>query len=82
MSKKEKLIARLLSKPKDFTWDELCTLFKSLGFVENKERGGSYRSFDKEGVVPFLIHKPHPGKILKMYKVKNVISFLIEEGLI
>lgn len=35
MSKKEKLIARLLSRPKDFTYDEAKTLLCALGFEES-----------------------------------------------
>ena len=34
MSKKEKLIARILTYPKDFTYDEMRTLLGLLGFEE------------------------------------------------
>jgi len=34
MSKKEKLMARLLSKPKDFTFEELIVLLGCLGYTE------------------------------------------------
>ena len=33
MGKKEKLIAKLKSNPKDFTFDEMQSLLESLGFV-------------------------------------------------
>jgi hypothetical protein len=33
LSKKEKLTRRLLSRPADFTFDELTTLLKSLGLL-------------------------------------------------
>ena len=33
MGKKEKLIAKLKSNPKDFTFDEMKTLLEALGFV-------------------------------------------------
>ncbi len=36
MGKKEKLLARLQQRPKDFTWDELTSLLKSLGYVQRK----------------------------------------------
>ena len=36
MSKKEKLKKRLLSKPRDFTFDEMETLLLSLGFEKSK----------------------------------------------
>ena len=35
MSKKEKLIARLLSRPKDFHYDEAKTLLQYFGFEES-----------------------------------------------
>ena len=34
MSKIEKLLTRLYSKPKDFTYQELKTLLEQLGFIE------------------------------------------------
>ena len=37
MSKKDKLLKRLKSKPSDFTYDELKTLLNYLGFVENNK---------------------------------------------
>ena len=37
MSKKDKLIQRLKSKPKDFTYDELKTLLNYLEFVEHSK---------------------------------------------
>lgn len=39
MSKKEKLLQRLKSKPKDFTYNEAKTILNKFGFVEdNKEK--------------------------------------------
>jgi len=37
MSNKEKLLQRLKTKPKDFTYDEAKTILNSLGFVENNK---------------------------------------------
>ena len=36
MSSKDKLIKKLKSKPKDFTWDELTRLLGALNFEETK----------------------------------------------
>jgi hypothetical protein len=36
MSKKDKLIDRLLSKPTDFSWDELGVVLTSFGYREMK----------------------------------------------
>lgn len=84
MSKKQKLIARLLQKPKDFTWGELKTLLSYLGFEEqNKVKtGGSRRCFENKEGVPIWFHEPHPNKILKMYMIKQLIDLLNREDLI
>ena len=47
MSKRQKLIIRLLKVPRDFTWDELHAALLTLGFEEisNIKTGGSRRKF-------------------------------------
>ena len=71
MSQFEKLRARFLSKPKDFTWTELVQLLRNLRFHEVKggHSGGSRRKFlnPKLGL-KILVHKPHPYEILKPYQ--------------
>ena len=37
MTKKDKLLERFLSIPKDFTFDELKTLLRSLGYLEDNK---------------------------------------------
>lgn len=76
MSKIDKLKARLLSKPKDFTYQELVTLFEACGF-EEKTGGGSARKLinPKTGKV-FNLHQPHPGNILKGYVIREAIEIL------
>lgn len=83
MTKKQKLIARLLSKPKDFTYDEARTLLISFGFTEhNKGRtSGSRVEFYRDNDT-ILMHKPHPSGILKPYQVRQLADFLQELKLI
>ncbi len=38
LGKKEKLIAKLKSNPKDFTFDEMKTLLEALGFVMSNKK--------------------------------------------
>jgi len=45
MSKSTKALARLQSRPKDFTWAELQTIMKHFGY-EEKKGGGSRRKFN------------------------------------
>lgn len=79
MSKKEKLIARLLSKPKDFHYDEAKVLLQYFGFEENHKgrTSGSRVEFAKGGDT-ILLHKPHPSGELKSYQVKQLIETLKE----
>lgn len=82
MTRKDKLLKRLLSKPKDFGWDELVTLLLWLGFEETStgKTGGSRRRFvTKDGIVIGL-HKPHPKNILKSYQIEQIIDILKQEG--
>jgi predicted RNA binding protein YcfA (HicA-like mRNA interferase family) len=78
MSKREKLLRRLLSKPKDFTFDEAVTLLRQLGYeLDNKGKtSGSAVSFVSNQKHTITIHKPHPGNILKSYQVKHIIEEL------
>lgn len=83
MSKTDKLFKRLLSIPKDLTWDELVKILSFCGYAEIKtgKTGGSRRKFADENkdVIGFL-HKPHPGNIVKEYAIRLVIQHLKEKG--
>ena len=84
MGQKEKLIKRLKSKPRDFTFDEAETL---LGYLDYKrsDKGrtsGSRVMFTSSDHALILLHKPHPRKELLEYQVKQLIEILVQEGLI
>jgi len=36
----------------------------------------------KEGAQPIMLHKPHPGNIVKSYAIKQVYDYLTEFGLL
>ncbi len=82
MAKIEKLIAKLLSLPKDFTWEELESILSYFGYKELKggKTGGSRRKFANEKKQVIALHKPHPKNILKLYQLKEVIEHLKEKG--
>ena len=84
MGKKDKLIKRLKSSPKDFTIHEAETLLKYLGYarLEKGRTSGSRIMFVSEKSAPILLHQPHPGKELKLYQVKQLIDVLEQEGLV
>lgn len=78
MGTKEKLIARFSALPNDFTWEEMRRLLVALGYVPgNKGKtSGSRVIFKGEGKKPIMLHKPHPGNIIKGYVMKQVYDYL------
>ena len=83
MGKKEKLIAKLKSNPKDFTFDEMKTLLEALGFVmSNKGKTSGSRVKFMKGDSPVILHKPHPRKELLEYQIKQITEVLEREDLI
>ena len=80
MSRTEKLLLRLLSQPKDFTYSEMRTLLSSLGYEE--EQGAGSRVCFKSKTHQIKLHKPHPVNILKRYQLSLIIEELKKEGLI
>lgn len=84
MGQKEKLIQRLKTKPKDFTFDEAETLPGYLSYVRSNKgkTSGSRVMFISEEHEAILLHKPHPQKELKAYQIKQLIEVLEQEGLI
>jgi hypothetical protein len=85
LSVKDKLIKKLKSKPKDFTWDELCKLFSNLEFtqISNGKTAGSRRKFfHANSNLIINLHKPHPNSIIKSYLIEQILKKLEEEKLI
>ena len=83
MGKKEKLIERLKSNPKDFTFDEMENLLENLGFkMSNKGKTSGSRVKFLKGNLPINLHKPHPRKELLEYQIKQVLEILVKEKLI
>ncbi len=84
MSKIEKALERLKSKPKDFTYDEAKMILNNLGFIEyNKGKtSGSRVKFINNDNITIELHKPHPKNILKPYQVNEIIRKLIEGGIL
>lgn len=84
MGTKEKLIERFKKQPSDFTFDEMERLLAVFGYEKSNKgkTSGSrviYRNGDKR---PIMLHKPHPGNIIKGYAMKQVLDDLAEAGYI
>jgi HicA toxin of bacterial toxin-antitoxin, len=78
MTKIDKLIVRLISRPKDFTYAEAKTLLRSMGFEETnkgKTSGSRVKFQRKTDKVSILLHKPHTGEIVKLYVIDQLIEF-------
>jgi hypothetical protein len=84
MSQRGKLIRRFRNRPSDFTWQELVRLLESLGYTElaTGSTSGSRCRFAHANGAIILLHRPHPGNLVKMYVLDAVRRSLIEEGLI
>ena len=85
MSKKGKLLRRLLAKPKDLSFNELASLLKHFGYEEFKKgkTSGSRRAFvNRDSKHIIRLHKPHPKNILKMYQINDVIDELSKQNLL
>lgn len=77
MSKKDKLLNKLKSRPKDFTYQEAKTLLEMLGFYEyqkGKTSGSRMAFINLKNKLEIKIHKPHPGNVLKPYQVEIILE--------
>ena len=84
MSQKDKLIKKLKSHPRDFTFTEAETLLGYFSFTRSDKgkTSGSRVIFTSAEHGMILLHKPHPRKELLEYQVKQLREKLEQEGLI
>ena len=84
MARKDKLIRRLRARPRDFEWDELTRLLESVGYeeVRSGRTGGSRRRFVHPTAPVVTLHRPHPGNVVKLYVIDEILRLLTEEELI
>lgn len=85
MTKKDKLIKRFLRIPKDFTFDELVSLLRHLGFEmgnKGKTSGSRVEFINVELKISYFAHKPHPDKVVKTYVLRQLREFLIENEIL
>ncbi len=82
MSTKDKMIARLLSKPSDYTFIELQGLSSKLGCQISQHGSGSRCILISPAGARYAFHKPHSYSYFKGYVIKDLILFFQREGLI
>lgn len=78
--KRDKLLDKLYSKPKDFKWSELQALLKGLGYEELQGSGSRVKFYLDSPRSIISLHKPHPEEALKPYMIKYIIESLKEIG--
>ena len=79
MGTKEKLIARFLSKPKNFSYSELKRLLGFFSYTEEQASGSRVVFVNKQSGHKIKLHKPHPGNVLKLYQlelIENELKYL------
>jgi hypothetical protein len=85
MGQKEKLIKKLKSLPKNFTFEEAETLLGYFSYYRSnkgKTSGSRVMFSSVEHDSKILLHKPHPRKELLQYQIKQLIELLEQEGLL
>lgn len=85
MGRKEKLIQKLKSNPKDFTFEETKTLLELLGFTQSdkgRTSGSRVMFSNADHTIKIMLHKPHPRNELLSYQVRQLREKLEQEGLI
>ena len=85
MSRRDELLRRFLTRPADFTYDEMSRLLKGFGYEEIKtgKTAGSRVAFinNTSGHI-IRLHRPHPGNIMKKYRMDLVEAALRAKGII
>ena len=85
MGKVDKLLKRLISKPRDFTYSELKRLLSAYGYEEVKtgKTSGSRVAFINHGPQHIIrLHKPHPHHELKQYQIDDILEELKKQGIL
>lgn len=79
MGQFEKQVERIKNLPKDYTFSEAKGLLEHMGFVQDnkgKTSGSRVKFFRESDKSVIMLHKPHPGNIMKGYSVKQLLEFL------
>jgi predicted RNA binding protein YcfA (HicA-like mRNA interferase family) len=80
MSRNDKLLSRLKTKPKDFTWAELVKILSSKGFKLFKGKGSRRKFIHEDSKTIIIAHDPHPDHVIKEYLIKEILTKLDEIG--
>ena len=79
MTRQDKILQKLLAKSTNFTYDDLKSLLRGLGYSEVKlgKTSGSRVAFINDKTKHLIrLHKPHPSNTLKRYQIDYIIDEL------
>ena len=82
MGKSDKLKEQLKNAPKTYSWSDLTTLMKQLGYEKKEMAGSRVRFYHPETRHLIRLHKPHPENHLKGGALKDIRLALKQEGYI
>lgn len=85
MSRRDKLLRRFLTRPADFTFDELSRLLNGFGYEEikpGKTSGSRVAFINKPSGHIIRLHRPHPGNVMKKYQMDLVEETLKAKGIV
>lgn len=79
MNKRDKLIKRFRTLPRDFTFEEVETLFLGCGFTlvnKGATSGSRVKFYHEADQKAYIMHRPHPSNIIKGYIMRDIMNFL------
>lgn len=76
MSTINKLIERFVSRPNDFSYQELLKVLKYYGYLEQQASGSRVKFYNEMNDHTIKLHQPHPQTILKKYQIDLIIEEL------
>lgn len=82
MTKQEKLLNKFISRPGNFTYNELIRLLRGFGYKE-LQGSGSRVVFRNEDIKHNIkLHRPHPDIVLKRYQIDLIKQALKSKNLL
>ena len=81
MTKRDKLLNRMLLLSNDLLFDELKRVLESYEYVMKTPRGrSSHYTFRKDGCMPITIPKHEPIKKVYVEKVRQIVESEVTDG--
>lgn len=82
MSKSGRLLAKMRNPQAVWTWDELCSLLKKLGYRQENGDGSRVKFDNGTSIALINLHRPHPGNEVKAYVIRQVQEKLKNGGML